>query len=573
MSSYYYISSNPIPYAILCCLSSLQIQKLRFGLNFLELPSRDPSRSKAKFIRLIIYQNSDKSLIICRNLCRHAGGNFIHDIEDSPEIVRCAFHGWKLNVQTLEYTHPADCLKQKRLEIDQTNENEWLILEPALYDPWMIDAKEKQVLHPDELTITFISHACIEIQAGPTRLFIDPWLIGPAYDRSWWLLHDIDANSLERIANADGIFISKSTPDHFNRCTLRRIVQLNACIHVYAPEMLINSLEQLGFVNTHCIRLGIWEEMPTSECRMMILPDHKHPYDDWTFLFEYKGYRILNLVDCSSPNGDFLPYGVDILLTNFTSNKNAYPSCFMDQFNEKKVLQLAKNKDEKFIKSIIRFIQLSSPTVWIPVGGYFLEADEQIRRLNWKNDPMDVAEQLRARFRYLKTWCPFPNGKYDVGSSIGDSPKRSMDDYLAKSTDFQHYNDRFERILNNPSLETMKGVEEYFKWTLFNNYDLILHIIEVKDDFSDIIQEYYIDFLNSSPLFPPSRPIDRPYLRIRIHASVIRHVFFHGLSWNYVFNSFSGRYLAQPDVYHRKFWNHFKYNLPSTPPRFDESSE
>ncbi|UJR20254.1 hypothetical protein I4U23_023385 [Adineta vaga] len=570
MSSYYYISSNPIPYNILCCLSLTRIEKLKYGLNFLELPTKDQSKTKAQLIRLIIYQNDDKSLIICRNLCRHAGGNFIHDIEDAAEIVRCAYHGWKLNVQTLEYIKPADCLKQKQLIIHQNNSDEFFILEPALYDPWTIDSKEKDVLQEDELTITFLSHACLEIKGGNTRLIIDPWLIGPAYDRSWWLLHDIDENWLEKIANADGIFLSKSTPDHFNRFTLQRILQINPSIHIYAPEMLSKTIEQFGFINIHSIQFGIWKYIQTSECRLMILPDHKHPYDDVTFLFEYKGHRILNLVDCSSPNGDYLPYSVDVLLTNFTSNKNAYPSCFVDQFGEEKILEMAKIKDENFIKTIIKLIQLCNPTVWIPIGGYFLEAepnDEQIRRLNWKNNPADVAERLKLRFPFLKTWCPFPNGKYDLGNHIAEESIKSVNEYLATSWNFQDYIDQLDQCLTDSSLKTMKGIEEYFKWTLFKNYNLILHVIEVNDDFSEIIREYYVDFLNSYPVFPQSLPIDRPYLRIRIRASVIRHIFINGLSWNYIFNSFSARYFAQPNIYHRKFWNHFKFHLPTDPPQ------
>jgi len=417
----------------------------------------------------------------------------------------------------------------------------------------------------------------VEIKANDMRLIVDPWLTGPCYGRSWWLLHEVEDHFFHRIANADGIFISKYSPDHFNLPTLRRIAKINRNIHIYIPELMVdlfqNEIEQLGFVNINKIRFGIWENLKTKESRFMILPDHKHPYVDTLLLFEYKGYKILNLIDCSNPNGEYLPYSIDVLFTNFTSNKNAFPSCFIDQFSEEKIFEMAKIKDENFIKKIIKFIQLSNPSLWIPIGGYFIEAgpdDEQISRLNWKNNPSTVAQVLKSRFPFLKTWCPFPGGQYDIGTRIADEP---VNDYLKKSWNFQPYIYQLDKSMNFQPLNTIEGIKLYFQWTLFYNYDLVLHIIETTNDFSQIIREYYVDFLDLHPNFLDCIPIDRPFLRIRIRASVIRDIFIRGYSWNYIFNGFSARFFAQPNIYHQKFSNHFKYNLPLDPPQWNQFNE
>ena len=135
-----------------------------------------------------------------------------------------------------------------------------------LYEPWIIDPEEKEDLKSNELIISYINHSSIEIQADGMRLIIDPWLTGPCYDRSWWLLHEIDDDWFNRIANADGIFLSKSSPDHFNLPTLRSIAKINPNIQIYIPEIMINlfktQLEQLGFVNIKTIQIGIWEIFP-----------------------------------------------------------------------------------------------------------------------------------------------------------------------------------------------------------------------------------------------------------------------------------------------------------------------
>ncbi|CAF1074219.1 unnamed protein product [Adineta steineri] len=412
------------------------------------------------------------------------------------------------------------------------------------------------------------------------RLIIDPWLIGPCYDRSWWLLHEINENCFNRIANANGIFISKYSSDHLNIPTLERIVNINPNICIYIPKIMTNSfkniIKKLGFINIVEISFGIWQTFEINQSRFMILPDHKHPYHDTVFLFEYKGYRILNLIDCVSPNGEYLPYAVDVLLTNFTSNKNAFPSCFIDQFEQEKILEIAKTKDENFIKKLIKFIQLSNPALWIPIGGYFIEKgpdDDQILRLNWKNNPSNVADRLKSRFPFLKTWCPFPEGTYDVGTKIADEPSKPLDNYLKKSWDFESYIYQLDQSMMFEPLKTIEGIQQYFQWTLFNNYDLILHIIETTNDFSQIIRQYYIDFLNKNPVYPDCIPDNRPYLRIRIRASVLRHLFIYGSSWNEMFNGFSARYFAKPNIYHKIFWNYFKYNLPLDPPQWHQSNK
>ncbi|CAF2681487.1 unnamed protein product [Rotaria sp. Silwood2] len=580
MSLPYYISSSPIPYRIICHLSLAIVQNLKIGLNFINVSSHDQNKTNSEIVRLLIYQDQDNSLIVCRNLCRHAGGNFVHDIEDSPEIVRCIYHGWKLNVKTLEYIKPADCLKQKQLIVEKKDDGEVIILEPLLYEPWTVDFEEKQDLKCDELTICFLSHGCVEINANGMRLIVDPWLTGPCYGRSWWLLYEVDDNYFNRIANADGIFISKYSPDHFNLPTLRRIAKINPNIYIYIPELMLNlfknQIEQLGFVNVKKIQFGIWKDFKLKESRFMILSDHKHPHIDTLLLFEYKGYKILNLIDCSSPNGDYLPYSVDVLLTNFTSNKNAFPSCFIEQYGEEKVFEIAKTKDEIFIKEIIKFIQLSNPTLWIPIGGYFIEMgpdDEQICHLNWKNKPSNVAQILKSRFPFLKTWCPFPGGKYDVGTKLADEPLKPLENYLKKSWNFQPYIYQLDKSLDFEPLKSMKGIKQYFEWALFYNYDLILHIIETTNDFSQILREYYVDFLDLNPVFLDYIPENRPFLRIRIRASVIRDIFIRGYSWIYIFKGFSARFFAQPNIYHRKFWNHFKYNLSLDPPQWHQFND
>ena len=49
-------------------------------------------------------------------------------------------------------------------------------------------------IEDDELTVEFWTHACCEITAGGHRIVTDPWLVGPAFSRGWWLAHEPPAD-------------------------------------------------------------------------------------------------------------------------------------------------------------------------------------------------------------------------------------------------------------------------------------------------------------------------------------------------------------------------------------------
>ena len=70
----------------------------------------------------------------------------------------------------------------------------------------------KHVLNTPQ--VTYITHACMELQFGETRFMFDPWLKGPAFARGWWLLHEPPADAMDRLCSADLIYISHMHSDH-----------------------------------------------------------------------------------------------------------------------------------------------------------------------------------------------------------------------------------------------------------------------------------------------------------------------------------------------------------------------
>ncbi|KAK3544418.1 hypothetical protein QTP86_011156 [Hemibagrus guttatus] len=67
-----------------------------------------------------------------------------------------------------------------------------------------------------KLRLTYITHACVEVKVGSKRMMFDPWLVGPAFARGWWLLHEPPSDALERLYTADLVYISHMHSDHLS---------------------------------------------------------------------------------------------------------------------------------------------------------------------------------------------------------------------------------------------------------------------------------------------------------------------------------------------------------------------
>ena len=66
-----------------------------------------------------------------------------------------------------------------------------------------------------EVRLTVLSHACLYIEFGDTRLLVDPWIVGSCYWRSWWNYPEVD-NSLVDALDPTHIYITHLHWDHYH---------------------------------------------------------------------------------------------------------------------------------------------------------------------------------------------------------------------------------------------------------------------------------------------------------------------------------------------------------------------
>ncbi|XP_055988379.1 cytidine monophosphate-N-acetylneuraminic acid hydroxylase isoform X1 [Sorex fumeus] len=558
---------------ILLHLSSGEVAKLKEGINFV--------RNKKTGKDYVLYKNKDQ-LKACKNLCKHQGGLFIKDIEDlDGRSVKCTKHNWKLDVSTMKYINPPDSFCQDELVIEMDQEDGLLLVELNPPDPWDSDPKSPEDLAFGEVQVTYLTHACMDLKLGDKKMVFDPWLIGPAFARGWWLLHEPPFDWLERLCQADLIYISHMHSDHLSYPTLKKLAEIRPDIPIFVGNTerpVFWNLKQSGvqLTNIRVVPFGVWQQVDKN-LRFMILMDGVHPEIDTCIIVEYKGHKILNTVDCTRPNGGRLPRNVALMMSDFAGGASGFPMTFSGgKFTEEWKAQFIKTERKKLLNYKAQLVKDLEPRIYCPFAGYFVEShpsDKYIKETNTKNNPKDLNNLIKKNSHVI-TWTPLPGATLDLGQMLKDpgsskgiiQPPEGTKIYK-DSWDFAPYLETLAASVDDEIFLHPSWIKEYFTWAGFKNYNLVVRMIETDDDFNPLPDgyDYLIDFLDLS--FPKERPKrEHPYEEIWSRVDVIRHVVKNGLLWDDLYIGFQTRLQRDPDIYHHLFWNHFQIKLPLTPP-------
>ncbi|XP_002936491.2 cytidine monophosphate-N-acetylneuraminic acid hydroxylase isoform X2 [Xenopus tropicalis] len=557
-------------------LATSEEESLKEGINFL--------RNKDSGKNFIIYKNGEE-LRACKNLCKHQGGTFIKDIEDlGNRTVRCTKHNWKLDVSSMKYVNPPDSFCQEELVIERDEENGFSLVELSPPNPWDTDPRMVVCLEKGEVQVTYLTHACMDLKLGNKRMVFDPWLIGPAFARGWWLLHEPPCDWLERLCQADLIYISHMHSDHLSYPTLRKLSEKRPDIPIYVgkterPVFWYLNKSGVKLTNINVVPFGTWQEVDEN-LRFMILMDGVHPEMDTCIIVEYKGNKILNTVDCTRPNGGKLPTNVALMMSDFAGGASGFPMTFSGgKFTEEWKSQFIKTERKKLLNYKAQLVKDLNPRIYCPFAGYFVEAhpsDKYLKETNLKNDPNEL-NKLIGNSSDVLTWTPKPGATLDLGSLLNDPTDQNgiIDPppgtkIFKESWDFDIYLSVFSSSFDDEIFRYPSWIKEYFTWAGFKGYNLVLRMIETDEHFVPLPKgyNYLVDFMDLS--FPTERPErEHSYEEISSRATVMRHVVKHGLLWDDLYIGFQTRIQRNPDIYHHQFWNHFQIKLPLTPPDWE----
>uniref|UniRef100_UPI003AAC7266 cytidine monophosphate-N-acetylneuraminic acid hydroxylase n=1 Tax=Centroberyx gerrardi TaxID=166262 RepID=UPI003AAC7266 len=562
---------------VVLSLEAEAVSSLREGINF----KKNPQDGKC----YIIYK-SEKDLKACKNQCKHQGGLFIKDIEDlGGRTVKCTKHNWKLNVSTMWYANPPDSFMQEELEVEVLEGGGLQLVELSPPDPWLQDPQDPLELQEGEATVTYFTHACMELQLGGRRIVFDPWLKGPAFARGWWLLHEPPADCLDRLCTADLIYISHMHSDHLSYPTLKVLSERRPDIPIYVgdtsrPVFWYLEQSQVKLTNINVVPFGVWQNID-EQLRFMILMDGVHPEMDTCIIVEYKGHMILNTVDCTRPNGGRLPHGVDLMMSDFAGGASGFPMTFHGgKYTEPWKAEFIKTERKKLLNYKAQLVKSLQPRIYCPFAGYFVEAhpsDSYIKDTNVKNSAEDLNALISKSAPGIRTWTPKPGAVLDLSlalrhtassEAVTDPPAGAK--IYKDSWDFDSYVDELNSAVSCEIFKHRSWIQVYYTWAGFKNYNLVLRVIETDDDFTPLARgyDYLVDFQDLS--FPTERPDrEHAYIETRNRIGVMRFVVLNGLLWDDLYIGFQNRISRDPDIYHHKFWNHFQTELPVAGPDWD----
>ena len=93
---------------------------------------------------------------------------------------------------------------------------------------------------------TILSHACLLLERGATKLIIDPWLLGACYWGSWWNFPEPQLD-LQVLTQVNYVIISHVHWDHWHGLTLKKFFK--NCHYIVPDEYQHRSYEDLKRLN------------------------------------------------------------------------------------------------------------------------------------------------------------------------------------------------------------------------------------------------------------------------------------------------------------------------------------
>ena len=416
------------------------------------------------------------------------------------------------------------------------------------------------------MLVTYLGHAAIMLEAGGSRILMDPWLTDPSYDGTWWHFPPL-ALGVRDLPRIDYLFVSHEHPDHFDPPTLQ---QLDKNIHVIIADFRKKRLrDQLAAIGFRTItELPFEQEFPCGRGGLtarLIAPDR--PWDDSAIVLSHDGTTVVNVNDCHLDEATLERLGaahdIDLAFLTFTG-ASQYPGCFDFPIGAK--IERALYSKQSHLAEFVHWAKLLRTKRAVPAAGnHALLAEDQLF-LNtpmYANTPAEALAALQADAPEIEglqmnpgdTWTP----------ARGHVRHKPAPDW-----------DRRMELIEALSRETRARGAEYFAseapappdlWERFHEY--FTAQLERDPAAAPSIRlcvwwtvtgahggEWTIDFRRDAGWVRQGVPDDW-----NLHITIPDKLVYRGVAglsvWDHIVLSFRVRLARRPDRYMKEFWTWF----------------
>jgi len=493
----------------------------------------------------LIYKNNNDIKIYDRK-CDHAGGKIISKGGDSI----CPVHMWKFNPSKGTYDNGI-----KKKEIKYSINKNFIKFNDISYTPQIQKFQKKS-----NTQIRFFNHAFLKISGNNFSFSTDPWAIGPAFNRGWWLKHSTKNDWVDQLNNSNFIYISHNHPDHLHPLTLSKI---DKSIPIVVPSFQTKSTEMyikdLGFKNIQVLDFNYQYNLKYTNLNISILKSGDFREDSGIY-FSNGEFTGLLSVDANLINFDRLPK-VNFYGSSFAGGSSGYPLMF-DNYNHDEKIKISL-KGKNFLKKKLRDrLRKISPNYFMPYAGFFsekLKRDKKILKNNKRNTINNYVKI--CEMNKIELLDAIKNDLYEFeGTKLIN--KKNLDIEITKDLNpemyLEYYKKEYQKIDTN-------YIKEYFLKSKFKD-NLLLYICLTDDNFKLLNENYLINFSNNPISFNKINKFSEVFLKkdpklkklvLKVRKESFLNVIYNKLPWEDLSIGFQCKILRNPNLYNVNFWHHF----------------
>jgi hypothetical protein len=283
----------------------------------------------------------------------------------------------------------------------------------------------------NDLTVTYVSHACLRIDGEFGSLLCDPWFLNePVYDYVLWKFPPAVIPPDVLLKNLDYLYITHSHEDHFHIPSINKI---RRDIRVLLPEytnhpclraqLVERVLREMGF---HRItKIQPWETyLLGGNTPFTVVPSAKSRSHDWEnsgFVLDHPGSRLINMNDncddeelCSEIHERWPGFDIGFIQT---SSATVFPACYRMSGEAKE--HAVSNKNETFTLHK-RLIEMLSLQRIVPFAGDFGWYDDRYFSYNrqGRSTPKILENWIRRNYPDREVATLYPSDTWSVKTGV-----------------------------------------------------------------------------------------------------------------------------------------------------------
>jgi len=238
------------------------------------------------------------------------------------------------------------------------------------------------------------------MEAGGTRILMDPWLVDPTYHGTWWHYPPLVHRPAD-LPKIDYLYISHEHPDHFDPPTLAQLDKnVQVLIANFRRKRFRDRIREIGFRNIRELDFGEDFALNGSGLVVRLVPPDR-PWDDSAVLVKSNGTTVFNCNDCHLDEATLRRLGtenqIDLAFLTFTG-ASQYPGCFEFPL-ETKVARWRESK-HSHLDEFVSWAKLLQTRSAVPAAGNvaFLQPDQLFMNTpDYVNTPAEAVALLHER--------------------------------------------------------------------------------------------------------------------------------------------------------------------------------